>query len=70
YTSKGEDDMVPVKMLDLMRPVDVLVYDSLDATQPLAVIRGIITPNANTLPERLRMYANTYPTLEAWQKAR
>lgn len=70
YTSKGEDDMVPVKMLDLMRPVDVLVYESLEATQPLAHIRGIISQDPEQIPERLRTYTKTYPTLEAWQKAR
>ncbi len=70
YTSKGEDDMVPVKMLDLMRPVDVLVYESLEATQPLALIHGIITQKPDDVPARLRTYTKTYPTIEAWQKAR
>ncbi len=69
YSDQGEEDMVPVKMLDLMRPVDVLVYESAEATQPLGLVRAIIAPEPDALPERLRTYAPIYPTVETWQKA-
>jgi hypothetical protein len=69
YTSTGEEDMTPVKTLDLMRPVDVLAYETAEGKKPIGRVRGIITTQPQSLPERLRSYAQIYPTLEAWQKA-
>lgn len=69
HTDEGEEDMVPVKMLDLMRPVDVLVYENVDEKKPIGLVRAVITQQPDALPERLRTYAQLYSSLEAWQKA-
>lgn len=69
YRSDGEDDMVTVKSLDLMRPLDVLAYVDDQATKPLAVIQAVIADPPDDLPQRLRDYATIFPTFAAWQEA-
>lgn len=69
YRNDGEDDMVPIKRLDLEHPVDVMVYADGEATTPLATVKALITPSPDNIAERLLEYLPQYPTLEAWQEA-
>jgi len=69
YTNQGEEDMIPVKFLDLMRPVDVLVYKTEEDKKPLARVSGILTTEPEKVPERLRNHVQIQPTQEAWLKA-
>lgn len=68
YRNDGEDDMVVVKSLDLMYPLQVLVYADDEATKPLARVAAVITPQPHKLPERLREYATIQPSIAAWQE--
>jgi hypothetical protein len=70
YRKNGEDAMVVVKSLDLMHPLDILVYANNDSPKPLAQVQAIITPTDENLPERLKQYASIYSSNEAWQKAK
>lgn len=70
YRNDGEDDMVVVKALDLVRPLHILVYENEDATTPLAQVEAVIAPDTTLLPQRLRKYATVHPSVEAWRKAR
>ena len=49
YRNDGEDDMIPVKKLDPVRPVDVLLYSSPAATSPLALLDAFIGSDAQHL---------------------
>jgi hypothetical protein len=69
FRKDGEEAMVVVKLLDLMHPLDILVYADNDSTKPLVQVQAVITPDSTTLPERLKQYAAVYPSLEAWRKA-
>jgi hypothetical protein len=68
YRDDGQDDMVPVKMLDLMRPVDVLIYDDDQSQTPLAKAVTLITESPSDWPARLRQYLDVYASLDAWQE--
>lgn len=67
YRNDGEDDMVFVKELDLMQPIQILVYENADATKPLAQPAAIICSEPDNLPDRLQQYADIYPTLTEWR---
>ena len=69
YRNDGEDDMVVVKSLDLMHPLDILVYEDDEAAKPLAQARALIAAATEGLPPRLLEYATIYPSLDAWQQA-
>ena len=69
FRKDGEEAMVVVKSLDLMHPLDILVYADNDSTKPLLQVQAVITPDAAAIPERLQQYAAIYPSLEAWRKA-
>lgn len=69
YRDDGKDDMTPIKSLDLMHPMDILIYENDEATVPLVKISAIIAPDADVVPERTREYATVYTSLAAWQEA-
>lgn len=67
YRNDGEDDMIPIKRLDLVPPVHVLAYADEQATLPLARIAAVIAPPDAPLPPWLARYARRYPTLAEYQ---
>lgn len=67
YRNDGKEDMVFVKELDLMQPVQILVYENADATTPLAQPEAVIHAGSDSLPDRLQDYADTYPSLAEWR---
>jgi hypothetical protein len=67
YRNDGVDDMVPVKKLDLMQPVVVLVYADEAATTPLAQPKGIVAGNLEGLPPWLAKYGRIYKSMAEWQ---
>jgi hypothetical protein len=69
FRKNGEEDMIVVKSLDLMHPLDILVYTTHDSQIPLVQVQAIIAPDGAKLPERLKQYATVYPSIEAWRKA-
>jgi hypothetical protein len=66
YRNDGEDDMVFVKELDLMQPIQILVYETAEATAPLAQAAAVISTDLDSLPDRLQTYADIYPTIADW----
>jgi hypothetical protein len=67
YRNDGVDDMIPVKKLDLMQPIVVLVYASESATTPLAEPKRIIAPNTEGFPPWLAQYGRVYQSVAEWQ---
>ncbi len=68
YRNDGQDDMIPVKWLDLALPMHVLVYTSPDETRPLATIAAVIATNCNTLPQRLAEHIPCLANIIEWHK--
>lgn len=68
YRNDGVDDMIVVKQLDIMAPIDVLVYADAVATKPMAHPTAVIGA-AEGVPSRLLMYLTHYPTLSEWKAA-
>ncbi|MDX1992942.1 MAG: hypothetical protein SF029_11150 [bacterium] len=66
YRNDGSDEMISVKWLDLVLPVEVLLYQDAGATLPLAKLDAIIS-NRDDLPPRLLEYLPRYETLEGWR---
>jgi hypothetical protein len=66
YRNDGADEMISVKWLDLVLPVEVLLYRDSAATLPLAKLDAIISSH-ETLPSRLMDYLPHYETLERWR---
>ncbi len=66
HTHDGADEMIPVKMLDIVLPVMVLVYDSPNAHVPLANPIALLSADTAHLPERLCAHLPVYPTLSDW----
>ncbi len=69
YRSDGEDDMIPVKWLDIAQPSHVLVYAEASATQPLAQVHALIAASVEGIAPRLLDALPHYPTLNDWQAA-
>jgi hypothetical protein len=69
YRSDGEDDMIAVKWLDVAQPVVVLIYDSPQATIPIARLAALISRDTTGFPPRLLEYLPHYPTITDWQAA-
>ncbi|MBN8635473.1 MAG: hypothetical protein J0M07_09145 [Anaerolineae bacterium] len=69
HLNSGQDEMMYVKHLDLVQPIEVLVYakpaDSVPAGRPIA----LIAPEAATatLPPRLLQHLPRFATLADWQ---
>jgi hypothetical protein len=68
YRSDGVDDMVPVKLLDLVAPVQVLIYTDIEATKPIARAQALITSNPECMPPRLLGCLPLYPSIADWRK--
>ena len=66
YRNDGADEMIPIKKLDLMRPVVILAYASATDTTPLAQIKGIIAGQPDGLPAWLAQYGTLYPSIAAF----
>lgn len=69
YRHDGVDDMLPIKQLDLMRPVRLLAYEDTQATQPLATITALVVAQPEVLPARLRTYGTLFTSWQDWQAA-
>jgi hypothetical protein len=69
YRNDGRDEMITVKNLDLVLPVEVLVYENSSAVMPMARPLALIADDneRTTLPPRLLEYLPCYPTVTAWQ---
>jgi len=67
YRNDGADDMIVVKELDLMYPIQLLVYASKNASKPLAQTRIVISQQPEELPARLAQYGDIHESIAAWQ---
>jgi hypothetical protein len=67
YRNDGEDEMIPIKRLDLVPPIHVLAYADEQVTLPLARIAAVIASDEVPLPPWLARYARRYPTLADYQ---
>lgn len=73
YMHDGTDEMIVVKALDLEHPLHILVYDTEEATKPIARVQALIaheTDDRQNIPERLRKHCPIFPSIATWQKAR
>lgn len=69
YTDQGEDEMLPLKTLDIDVGPQVLAYADAEATKPFGEVAALIVPDdANVVP-RLDEYLPRFTTLEAWRAA-
>ncbi len=69
YRHDGVDEMLPVKLLDLMRPVQLLAYSDAQATTPLAPVSALVVAQPDALAERLRTYGTLFTSWQDWQAA-
>ncbi len=72
YRNDGVDDMTPVKWLDVVAPIHVLLYADTNATRPDARILALIAPedaDLTAVPPRLLTYLPRYVSLAAWLAA-
>lgn len=66
YRNDGEDDMIPIKWLDLAQPVEVLVYADAEATKPIAHPTALIAPATAEVAPRLREYLPAFDSIADW----
>lgn len=69
YRNDGVDDMVAVKYLDPMAPVEALVYADAEAAMPLASVSALIAAADADVAPRIREYLPQYATLAEWEAA-
>lgn len=69
YRNDGEEDMVFIRSLDMAVLPEVLIYESQNATKPVAKPVALIASDTSHLPERLLKFLPVYPSLLAWQEA-
>ncbi len=67
YTDIGEDEMLPLKVLDIDVPPQALVYVDADATIPLAKLTALIAPDDAALPPHLNEVVPRFTSLDAWR---
>ncbi len=67
YRNDGHDEMAYIKVLDLVLPVEVLVYPDPTTVKPTARPNAVIAPDGFDLPPRLLHYLPRYASLEAWR---
>mgnify|MGYP001172837197 CR=1 FL=1 len=67
YRNDGRDEMLTIKLLDLVQPVEVLVYTSETATTPSAKPTALIAASTDSIPPRLLQYLPHFTTLADWQ---
>jgi hypothetical protein len=68
YRNDGADEMIVVKLLDPVAPVQVLVYDAATDTQPIARVEALIADRTDDIAPRLLEYLPRFESLEAWQQ--
>lgn len=69
YTDLGEDEMLPLKVLDIDVPPQVLVYTDADATKPLAPVEAVISAGDVDLPSLMTAHLPRFDSLDAWASA-
>jgi hypothetical protein len=67
YRNDGEEEMVVVKLLDLVAPVHVLLYSSASDAKPIARVSALIADDTTNIAPRLLEYLPRSESLEAWQ---
>ncbi|GAB4341787.1 MAG: hypothetical protein Kow00117_21460 [Phototrophicales bacterium] len=69
YRHDGEDDMIPLKHLDVALTPDVLIYADSIATKPLAKVTALIATEqqAQNLPSHLLQYLPRFESISEWQ---
>jgi hypothetical protein len=69
YRNDGRDEMITIKNLDLVQPIEVLVFADKTATSPVAKPTALIAgeSDTNSLPPRLLQYLPRYDSVAAWQ---
>lgn len=67
YRNDGEEDMVFVKELDVMRPIEILAYADDEATEPLGKPQIVMTDAPDALPDKLRKHATLHASLADWR---
>ena len=68
YRNDGAEEMIPIKLLDLVQPIEVLVYENAVSIQPIASVKAMIAKDTNHSPERLLEYLPHYETVIDWLK--
>lgn len=68
YRNDGVDEMIVVKQLDLMQPVEVLVFGDEELIVPMASPAAYIGP-AEAAPARMLEYLPHYESLSDWRAA-
>ncbi len=68
YRNDGAEEMIPIKLLDLVQPIEVLVYEDAVSIRPLASVKALIVDDATHLAERLLEYLPYYETIIDWLK--
>ncbi len=63
----GEDDMIPLKLLDFDYPYDVFAYHQVEARRPFAKLASLIAPDPSAFPERLLKHLPRYESLSEWR---
>lgn len=67
YTDLGEDEMMPLKTLDIDVPPQVLAYTDADATIPLGAVVAVIVPETVELPPHMAKHLTRFTSFEAWR---
>ncbi len=68
YRNDGEEEIVFIRSLDIAVPPEVLVYDSENATKPIAKPVALIASDTTRLPERLLKSLPVYTSIIDWQE--
>lgn len=69
FRNDGRDEMMYVKNLDLVQPIEVLVFTSESSNVPAARPIALIAPDdaTSSIPPRLLTYLPRFATLADWQ---
>lgn len=69
YRNDGKDEMMYVKHLDFVQPIEVLVYAKDTDTAPAARPIALIAPDdaVTSIPARILQYLPRFKTLADWQ---
>ena len=69
YRNDGKDEMIYIKHLDLVQPIEVLVYATAADPTPAARPIALIAPQTATadIPPRILHYLPRFHTLADWQ---
>lgn len=68
YRNDGADEMLPVKWLDIVAPIQVFAYADESSTVPLLHLHALIADDAavRAFPERSIAYLPRYTSASAW----